>query len=79
MYNQPKEDSDVISSLQSREDDRSHSPYMAPAPPAMASQESITAIDGQSATLPRSVSIIPELDDPGMPQLVAEATDGKQE
>jgi hypothetical protein len=45
----------------------------------MALQESITAIDGQSATLLRSALMIPELNYPRMPQLVAEATDGKQE
>jgi hypothetical protein len=45
----------------------------------MASQKPITAINGQSATLPGSASMIPELNDPGMPQLVAEASDGKQE
>jgi hypothetical protein len=79
MDDRPKEDSDIISSPQSREDNRSHSPHMALAPPAMASQESITAIDGQSATFLRSALMIPELNDPGKPQLVAEATDGKQE
>ena len=79
MDDRPKEDSDIISSPQSREDKRSHSPHMVPAPPAMAPQKLITAIDGQSATLPRSASMIPELNDPGMPQPVAEVTDGKQE
>ena len=70
-----KEDGDVISEPQSHEDDRSQSPYVTPAPaalPAPAPQESVAAIDSQSATL------APTLDDPGQPPQVAVA-DNKQE
>ena len=76
---QPKEDSNIISLPQSRKDNRSHSPHIAPTPPAITSQESIIAIDGHSTTLPRSALMIPKLNDLEMPQPVAEVTDGKQE
>ena len=64
---------------------------MTPTPPAIALQESVAAIDGQSATLVRSASVISGSNDPGMPQqvamvaevvevaAVAAVADGKQE
>jgi hypothetical protein len=71
-----KEDSDVISAPQSCATESSHSPHITPAPAATA------AINGQSATLARSASMICESNDPGRPQQVAEVAevaDGKQE
>jgi hypothetical protein len=75
----PKEHSDVISAPQSRANDGSHSPHMTPAPAATAPREPVAAKDGQSATLARSASMIPESNDPGRPQQVAEVAEGKQE
>lgn len=63
-----KEDSDVISAPQSHRNDRSHSPYMTPAPAAPAApapQESIAAIDGQSATLAMATLMKSALNGPG--------------
>jgi hypothetical protein len=74
-----KEDSEVISAQQSNVNDLSHSPHIIPPPAATAPQESVRAIDGQSATLARSVSMISESIDPGIPQRAAEVADGKQE
>ena len=75
----PKENSDVVNAPQCYEKDRSHSPHMKPAPPATAPQESVAAIDSQSATLVRSNSMISKSNDPEMPQHVAEVAGGKQE
>jgi hypothetical protein len=71
-----KEDSHVISAPQSHENDGSHSPHITTAPAATAPQESVAAIDGQSA---RSASMICGSNDPSRPQQVAEVADGKQE
>jgi hypothetical protein len=71
-----KEDSNVISAPQSHENDGSHSPHITPAPAATAPQESVAAIDGQSA---RSASMICESNDLSRHQQVAEVADGKQE
>jgi hypothetical protein len=76
--NRLKEDSDVISALQSHENDGCHSPYITPAPAAPAPQESVAAIDGQSATLTAAALMKSALDGPGSPQ-VAEVADNKQE
>jgi len=43
------------------------------------SQESVIAIDGQSATLARNPSTIPALDDPEMPEQAVEMVNDKQE
>jgi hypothetical protein len=76
-----KEDGDVISEPQSHEDDRSQSPYVTPAPaalPAPAPQESVAAIDSQSATLAPTALMKSALDNPGRPPQAAVA-DNKQE
>ncbi len=52
---------------------------MTPAPLATAPQESVAVTGGQSAALATNASMISESNDPGMPQQVAEVTDGKQE
>jgi hypothetical protein len=77
-----KEDGDVISAPQSHENDRSHSPRMTPAPAALAAtepQESVAAIDGQSATLAATALMKPALDGPGIPQQVVEVANDKRE
>jgi hypothetical protein len=80
-----KEDSNAISTLQSQENDRSHSPYIIPAltapavPAATAPQESVTAIDSQFATLAVTALMKSTLDDPGIPQQVVEVANNKQE
>jgi hypothetical protein len=77
-----KEDGDVISAPQSHENDRCHSPRMTPAPAAPAAttpQESGAAIDGQSATLAATALMKPALDEPAIPQQVAEVANDKEE
>jgi hypothetical protein len=77
-----KEDSNIISAPQSHEDDRCHSPYMTTAPTvqaATAPKESVTAINGQSATLSATALMKSALDDPGIPQQVVEVANDKQE
>jgi hypothetical protein len=49
------------------------------APAAIALQESIAAIDGQSATLAATALMKSALDDPGIPRQVAEVANDKQE
>ena len=79
-----KEDSDVINALQSHGNDRSQSPYIIPAPAALATpaatapQESAPAIDSLSATLALTTLMKSALDDPGRPPQVAMA-DNEQE
>jgi hypothetical protein len=74
-----KEDSDVKNAPQSHENDRSHSPYITPAPAAPATQESVAAIDGQSATLAAAALMKSALDGLGRTPQVAEVADNKQE
>jgi hypothetical protein len=57
----------------------SHSPHMTPALAATAPQESVAAIDSQSATLAATALMKSALDDPGIPQQVAEVANDKQE
>jgi hypothetical protein len=73
MDSRLKEDTNIISAPQN---DSSH---MTHTPAATAPQESVTAIDGQSATLARSALMISESNDTGRPQHVAEVADSKQE
>jgi len=77
-----KEDSNAISAPQSHENDRPHSPHMTPALEAgavTAPQESVAAIDSQSATLAATKLMKSALDDPRIPQQVAEVANDKQE
>jgi hypothetical protein len=88
-----EEDSDAISALQSQGNDGSHSPHMTPAPTALAvpaalaapvpaaiaSQESVAAINSQSATLAVTALMKSTLDDPGIPQQVVEVANDEQE
>jgi hypothetical protein len=80
-----KEDSDAISALQSQENDRSHSPHMTPAPTApavpaaTAPQESVAAINSQSATLAATALMKSALEDPGILRQVVEVANDKQE
>ena len=62
----PNEDTNIISVPQ-------------PVTAAVISQESVIAIDGQSATLARNPSTIPALDDPEMPEQAVEMVNDKQE
>jgi len=57
----------------------SHSPHITPALIATSPQESVAAIDSQSATLAATALIKSALDDPGIPQQVAEVANDKQE
>jgi hypothetical protein len=57
----------------------SHFPNMTPTPAATVPQESVAAIDSQSATLAVTVLMKSALDDPGIPQQVAEVANDKQE
>jgi hypothetical protein len=75
----PKENCDIISALQGYRNDRSHSPYIIPALLATAPQESVAVTGSQSAALSTNALMISELNDPRMPQQMAEVTDGKQE
>jgi hypothetical protein len=62
--------------------DRSQSPYITPAPAALAAivpQELVAAIDGQSATLATAALMKSALGDPGIPQQVVEVANDKQE
>jgi hypothetical protein len=72
----PKEDSDVIRPLQSRANDMSQSPHITHTLAATALQESVGAMNGQSAS---SSSIISASDDRGRPQEVVEVANDKQE
>jgi hypothetical protein len=64
---------------QRRANNRSHSFHITPALAATAPQESVAAIDGQSATLATNTSMISEPNDPKRLQQVTEVTDGEQE
>ena len=66
MDSGPKEDTNIMSAPQ-------------PATAAMVSQESVTAIDGQSATLAATALTKSALDDPAIPPQVAEVANDKQE
>lgn len=74
----PKEDSDIRSAPQSCADDLSHSPRITHALAVTTPQESVVAMDGQSATLTRSPSPIPASDNPERPQQVVEVASDEQ-
>jgi hypothetical protein len=65
MDGRPKEDTNIMNTPQ-------------PATTAMVSQESVAAIDGQSATLAVTALMKSALDDPAMPPQMTEVANDKQ-